>query len=107
MRISGSLDQPIFNSKKMQLKNGEILFHDNTPFRSPFRIPETVLSVKNNVIRIPRTPISWKGKDTQPGNAARPKDNAFVVSGNVQLGNVTFLRPNYIDFIVNNTIAIE
>ncbi|MBT5855979.1 hypothetical protein HOH87_05015 [bacterium] len=86
VRVTGSLQSPVFNATRLTLRNAEILFNPETTFfRSPFRIAKANLKLKNNILRLNRLKILWKGEDTRRRFNNDIYDNIFDVSGSLVL----------------------
>jgi hypothetical protein len=60
LNISGSLSEPKLNSDVFRLKNSAIFFSEgHALYDTPLRIPDTDITIQDNIITLPKTAIIW------------------------------------------------
>lgn len=82
--IGGTLEKPVINSTKLELKSAAITLSEDLYFKSSFKVPSSSLLIRENLISIPSTEFFWKGKDTSYDQ------NKFILSGGISLQNLSF-----------------
>jgi len=93
VRLTGTLDAPVFNSSKVILKKATVtLNEDSTPLRSPIAIESGSLKIENNTVIISQLGLKWQGADTQKLNSATHEVNRLVVNGTVAFPAIGFRR---------------
>lgn len=99
--FTGSLDQPMLNATEINLDQAKLFFTEATSLKSPFQITQNKIRIINNKILIPETDVLWQGEDTRSLDNSSPRENHFIVSGNIDLQNLTFIKPDYMDVDMN------
>jgi|GEM_PF-1519376 len=107
VRLTGTIDAPVFNSSKVVLKKAQFkLDEQSTPLRSPMQIEGGTLRIENNVIHVSQLGLKWQGPDTQKLNGVTQEVNRLVLNGTVGFPSITFrgwaVLPLQLDLKVDN-----
>ncbi len=78
LHISGPFIKPILNSDECVLKDFELAFVPSFMLRTPIKVADAELKIRDSVIRLPKDmKIQWQGVDTSG------KLNEFVCNGDI------------------------
>jgi hypothetical protein len=106
LTLSGPLTNPVLNSKEFSLLNAKMYFNtDVSPIVSPLVITKNEIVISNNMITISDCNILWQGTDTIKYQTKIQALNHFSASGNVQINNLTLIKPKLLDIVLDIAIS--
>ncbi len=100
LNLTGSLEKPVWNSTRFELKNARLLLTRETIFQSPFSLTTDQIFIQNNQVVIPKTAIHWQGADTKGLNQS-DHPNTFMTWGTIDIHKLNFISPRVLEFNLN------
>lgn len=92
LTLDGPLQKPVLNSQEMTFKNTRIFLNkESALLASPLTFSQDKLAIKNNVLILPATSMTWQGPDTKSLRTSKEMINTLVVSGNISLDTLDLI----------------
>lgn len=104
LKLTGSLDKPIFNTPPTTISDVRIKWADDVIFTSMLEIPTLNFMISNNVFTHDRTLFTWQGNDTLPLYTTVPQKNNLYIQSRLELVEPSLLLPDSFYLNIQSTI---